>query len=87
MGLVGGCELVADRNTKASFDPKKGVAAKCVAFAEQEGVILRAVPSETVSVCPPLIITPAQIDELFDKFGRALDRTLDWAKAENLLAA
>jgi 4-aminobutyrate--pyruvate transaminase len=87
IGLVGGCELVADKKTKGMFDPKKGVSAKCVAFAEQEGVILRAVPGETVSVCPPLIITAAQIDELFDKFGRALDRTLDWAKTENLLAA
>lgn len=87
IGLVGGCELVADKKTKRMFDPKKGVSAKCVAFAEDEGVILRAVPGETVSVCPPLIITAAQIDELFDKYARALDRTLDWAKKENLFAA
>jgi 4-aminobutyrate--pyruvate transaminase len=87
MGLVGGCELVADKATKRAFDPKKGVAAKCVVFAEDEGVILRAVPSETVSVCPPLIITAAQIDELFDKYARALDRTLDWARKENLFVA
>ena len=25
MGLVGGCELVADKATKRAFDPKKGV--------------------------------------------------------------
>ena len=80
-------QLVADKATKRAFDPKKGVAAKCVSFAEDEGVILRAVPGETVSVCPPLIITAAQIDELFDKYARALDRTLDWARKENLFAA
>jgi 4-aminobutyrate--pyruvate transaminase len=40
-----------------------------------------------VCACPPLIITPAQIDELFDKLGKALDRTLDWAKREKLLTA
>ena len=39
-----------------------------------------------VSICPPLIITPAEIDELFDRLGRALDRTLDWARRERLVA-
>jgi 4-aminobutyrate---pyruvate transaminase len=87
LGLVGGLELVADKKTKTPFDPKQGVAARCVRFAEEDGLISRVVPGETVCACPPLIITPAQIDELFDKLGRALDRTLDWAKRERLLSA
>ncbi len=40
-----------------------------------------------ISICPPLIIKPAEIDELFDKLQVALDKTLDWAKGEQLLAA
>ena len=47
-------------------------------FAEEEGLIVRFIMGDIVSICPPLIITPAEIDELFDRLGRALDRTLDW---------
>jgi hypothetical protein len=31
------------------------------------------------------VIQEAEIDELFARFTRGLDRTLDWAKAEKLL--
>jgi 4-aminobutyrate--pyruvate transaminase len=37
IGLIGGLEIVADKGTKRQFDPKQGVAAKCVAFAQAEG--------------------------------------------------
>jgi 4-aminobutyrate---pyruvate transaminase len=40
-----------------------------------------------ISVCPPLVITSQEIDELFDRLARALDRTLDWAKRERILHA
>jgi 4-aminobutyrate--pyruvate transaminase len=87
LGLVGGIELVADKRTKRAFDPKQGVAARCVQFAEAEGLIVRAVVGDTLTICPPLVISPTEIDELFDRLARALDRTLDWAKREQLLAA
>jgi 4-aminobutyrate--pyruvate transaminase len=83
---MGGLELVADKATKRAFDPKQGVAARCVRFAEQEGLIVRAVVGDTVTACPPLIIKADEVDELFARLGRALDRTLDWAKREQLLA-
>ncbi len=86
-GLVAGIELVADKKTKRQFDPKLGMAAKCVAFCQQEGLILRNVFGDAVTICPPLVISPAEIDELFDRLTRALDKTLDHAVRENLLAA
>ncbi|MBS7543359.1 aminotransferase [Ancylobacter oerskovii] len=86
-GLVAGIELVADKKTKAQFDPKLGMAAKCVAFAQEEGLIVRSVFGDAVTICPPLVISPAEIDELFDRLTRALDRTLDWAVRERHLAA
>ncbi|ADH87608.1 aminotransferase class-III [Ancylobacter novellus DSM 506] len=86
-GLVAGIELVADKKSKHQFDPKLGVAAKCVAFAQEEGLIVRNVFGDAVTICPPLVISPAEIDELFDRLTRALDKTLDWAVRENLLAA
>ena len=41
---------------------------------------------DTLAVCPPLIITEAQIDELFDKLTLALDTTLEFARGQKLVA-
>jgi 4-aminobutyrate--pyruvate transaminase len=40
-----------------------------------------------MAVCPPLIISEAEIDEMFDRLTRALDRTADWVTREGLEAA
>jgi hypothetical protein len=40
---------------------------------------------DAVAVCPPLIITDAQIDELFDKMGQSLDLALADARAAGLM--
>ena len=85
LGLVGGLELVADKSTKRSFEAKAGVGSCAVRFAEEEGVIVRSLLGDVISLCPPLIISIAEIDALFDRIGRALDRTLDWAKQRQLV--
>jgi 4-aminobutyrate--pyruvate transaminase len=86
MGMVGGLELSADKRSKTPFDPKKLVGAQVVKHAQDEGLIVRPI-GDTISVCPPMIIKEAEIDELFDKLEVALNKTLDWAKREQLLAA
>jgi 4-aminobutyrate--pyruvate transaminase len=86
VGLIGGVELVRDKATKASFDGKKGVGAKSVVFAQEEGLITRAM-GDRVAFCPPLVINEAEIEEMFSRYARALDKTLNWAKTEGLLAA
>jgi 4-aminobutyrate--pyruvate transaminase len=85
LGLIGAVELVADKGKKRAFDPKAAVAARAVGFAEEEGLIVRYLAGDTVSICPPLIITREEIDELFARLGRALDRALDWARREQLM--
>jgi 4-aminobutyrate--pyruvate transaminase len=87
MGMVGAIELAAEKASKTPFDAKKGLGARVVANAQAEGLIVRFISGDVISICPPLIIQPAEIDELFDKLGKALDKTLDWAKSEQLLAA
>jgi 4-aminobutyrate---pyruvate transaminase len=82
VGLIGGLELVHDKRTKQSFNAKLGVGAKVVAFAQEEGLICRAVGGDTIGLCPPLIITTDQITEMFDMLTKALDRAHAWAKAE-----
>jgi 4-aminobutyrate--pyruvate transaminase len=87
LGLIGAVEVAADKAAKRSFDPKSAVAPQVVRFAEEEGLIVRSLAGDAVSVCPPLVITGAEIDELFDRLGRALDRTLDWVRRERLQEA
>ncbi|GJD48835.1 Putrescine--pyruvate aminotransferase [Methylobacterium crusticola] len=87
LGLIGGLEIVADKASKRQYDPKAGVAARCVAFAQQEGLIVRFLAGDRVAVCPPLVIQPDEIDTLFDRLGVALDRTHAWIRQEGLTAA
>ncbi len=87
LGLIGGLELSADKAAKRPFDPKGAVGATAVRFAEQEGLIVRALAGDVLSLCPPLVISESEIDELFDRLGRALDRTLEWVRREGVAAA
>jgi 4-aminobutyrate--pyruvate transaminase len=86
VGLLGGVEIVADKKTKANFDPSKAAAATIARFAEEEGLITRPLLGDRIALCPPLVIDEAEIDELFDRFERALAKGLDWATREKLIA-
>ncbi|HEY1982290.1 MAG TPA: aminotransferase [Xanthobacteraceae bacterium] len=84
LGLIGGLELVADKKSKRAFDAAHGVAARAVKFGEAEGLIVRAVMGEVLTLSPPLIISAAEVDDLFDRLSRALDNTLDWVTRERI---
>lgn len=87
MGLIGGLEIVADKPSKRQFERKAGVAARCVAFAQAEGLIVRFLAGDRIAVCPPLVIEPDEIDTLFERLTRALDRTAAWIAHEGLQPA
>jgi 4-aminobutyrate---pyruvate transaminase len=82
IGLIGGLELVKDKRAKQSFEPKLGVGAMAARFAEEEGVLCRAVAGDTLALCPPLVIDGAETNALFDAITRALDRTDAWLRKE-----
>ncbi|MFZ3360121.1 MAG: aminotransferase class III-fold pyridoxal phosphate-dependent enzyme, partial [Xanthobacteraceae bacterium] len=84
LGLIGGLELVADKTTKRSFAPHHGVGGRAVQFAEAEGLIVRAVLGDVLTLCPPLVISAAEIDDMFDRLTRALDKALDWVTRERI---
>ncbi|WP_137390710.1 aminotransferase [Rhodoligotrophos defluvii] len=86
-GLIGAAELVADKTSKAPFNPKSAVGAKMVGFLQQNGVIARAVAGDNVALCPPLIITESEINEMFDRYEKALELTAAWIKKEGITAA
>ncbi len=72
VGLVGAVELVRDKATKEPFNPAHGVGAFVTAQAQENGLIVRAM-GDSVAFSPPLIITEAEIDDMFDRFGEALE--------------
>jgi len=84
VGLVGACELVKSKEKKTAFDSKLAVGAKCMGFCQSRGLIVRAI-GDAIAVCPPFIVTDAQVDEIFDRFREGLDDTLAWAKKEKLI--
>ncbi|MEE8534654.1 MAG: aminotransferase [Kiloniellales bacterium] len=81
VGLIGGVEIVADKETRASFPPALKAAAKVAEKAVGHGLFVRPLPSDTIGICPPLIIDEAEIDDLFDRLGRALDDALPEIRA------
>jgi 4-aminobutyrate---pyruvate transaminase len=85
VGLIGALELMRDKKAKQSFEGKLGVGAKATRFAEEEGLICRAVAGDSMALCPPLIIDGAEINAMFDSLDRALDKTHAWAKTEGYL--
>ncbi|HSM97026.1 MAG TPA: aminotransferase [Rhizomicrobium sp.] len=86
VGLIGGIELVSDKKTKGTFDPAKAVAPTFAKFIEAEGLITRPLMGDRIALCPPLIISESEIDEMFDRFERGLASGFDWARRENLVA-
>ncbi len=86
IGLIGGIELVKDKKTKESFDPKLAVGPYAVARAQANGLITRSL-GDTLAACPPLIINEAQIGDLLARYGKALDDTYAWVREQGLLAA
>jgi 4-aminobutyrate--pyruvate transaminase len=82
IGLIGAIEIVSDKSHKTNFPPEKLAAPTICRFIEEEGVIARPMLGDRIALCPPLIITEEEIDEMFDRFERGLSRGLDWAWSE-----
>ena len=83
VGLIAGVELVADRASKATFDPPGRVGGYFAERAQAHGLIIRNL-MDVIARCPPLIITEDQIDSLVERFARALDDTASWVEHEGL---
>lgn len=82
VGLIGAVELVADKAAKSSHPPSQTVGQACANFAQGEGLFVRALLGDRVAFCPPLVITEAEINEMFDRFVRALDKTVAWLRQQ-----
>ena len=79
IGLIGAIELVADKTTRESFPPGIAAGAFLSKRAHHHGVIIRPL-GDIIAFCPPLIITEAEMDLMFERFSLALDDTLEESK-------
>lgn len=73
VGLLGAVEIVADKASRARFGGREGLAGPIVRDAcIARGLMVRAV-RDTIVMCPPLIVSHAEIDRMVDTIGLALD--------------
>ena len=82
-GLFRGLELVADRETKAPFDPARKLHARIKSAAMDAGLIcypmggtIDGKRGDHVLLAPPFIITDDQISELVDRLSQAVENAL-----------
>jgi 4-aminobutyrate--pyruvate transaminase len=86
VGLIGAVEIVADKETKRKYDASAKVGALVQQAVQEHGLIVRAMPGDIVGFCPPLIISEAEIDEMFDRFDRAMLEVTAQLRAEGQAA-
>ena len=84
-GLFRGVELVADRASKAPFDPARGLAAKVKRAAFEAGLVCYPMggtrdgkQGDHILLAPPFIMEAAQVDEVVGKLAGAIDTALAW---------
>jgi putrescine aminotransferase len=74
IGLLGGIELVSDKQGRQGFENEGDAGGCCRDHCLENGLVMRAVLDSMV-LSPPLVITAEQTDELVEKVRRCLDLT------------
>ena len=84
IGMIAAVELVADKAARRNFDPKQKIVARLVKLCEKHGVIARGLPNDSLAFSPPLIMTAAEVTEMLDRVGTALDELTVQLRREHL---
>lgn len=72
-GLLAAVELVEDQ---ASRQPDAALAKRATQLCQDNGLILRNVAGCALAMCPPLIISREQVDELVDKLTLSIEQAV-----------
>ncbi|CAH8380733.1 unnamed protein product [Eruca vesicaria subsp. sativa] len=78
-GLILGTEFADNKSPNEPFPPEWGVGAYFGAECQKRGMLVR-VAGDGIMMSPPLIISPEEIDELIDIYGKALKATEERVK-------
>ncbi len=73
-GLMGAVALCKNKETREKFDPAGKVGIMCRDYCMDHGVVARPC-GDTMVMSPPLIIEKAQIDDLVNTLGAAIEDT------------
>ena len=74
-GLLGALEFVADKISKERFDASLRIGPRVAAACLEHGLIARAMPhGDILGFAPPLIVSPADIDQIIELTGKAVDK-------------
>ena len=84
LGLVGGFEILKNKETGERFDENLAVGMICRGHCFGSGLVMRAVGDRMI-IAPPLVISHAEIDELVTLARKALDATLADLQQRNLI--
>ena len=84
-GMMGALQLVKDKARGTAFPSELEVGMVCRGHCFREGLIMRAVGDRMI-VAPPLVTTPAQLDEMVALIRRCLDLTLDEVRRRGWLS-
>ena len=74
-GLMGGIEIVRDRQARDISPPEASIASRINTAAHRHGLMMRVSPTR-IAFSPPLIISEAEIAEIGEKCRLALDDVL-----------
>lgn len=85
-GMIAAVEMVANKERNIAFEGG-AVGTFAQMACQQHGLITRAVAGSSLALCPPLIATEQHIDEMLDKFAKALEDTLVFVTQQGLLKA
>jgi adenosylmethionine-8-amino-7-oxononanoate aminotransferase len=75
-GLLGALELVADKHSKAGFDPALKLSERIAAAAYENRLIFRAFGDNILGFAPALSYTEADFDLMFERLEKTLDDVL-----------
>jgi adenosylmethionine-8-amino-7-oxononanoate aminotransferase len=82
-GLFRGVELVADRSSKAPFDPKRKLHARVKTEAMARGLMvypmggaIDGVRGDHILLAPPFIVAQGQVDAIVERLGDSVDAAI-----------
>lgn len=76
ISMLAGIEVVADKQTKALFDPELAIGTRMSQAGFANGVIFRAFPNGTIGLAPSLNYTLDDVDDLVNRVEKTLDDVL-----------
>ncbi|HEX7852265.1 MAG TPA: aspartate aminotransferase family protein [Sphingobium sp.] len=85
-GMLGAIELVADKGTKARFDPSLKLADRLFKGGYGNGVIFRAFADNIIGLAPALCCSDDEMDMIFERIRTTLDALLEEPDIRQTLA-